>query len=98
MRDRGPGTSDTDTAQEVSEYSRLVLDVLMGGTAEIRIGGIRFRLSQERVFRLEEIHGGFVYYLRNTGALAQRLAELERRSGGTVGECATRRVGPVPRN
>jgi hypothetical protein len=98
VRDRESGTRDTDAAQDPSEYPRLVLDVLMGGTAEIRIGDLRFRLSQERVFRLEEIHGGFVYYLRNTGALARRLAELERRSGDIAGECAVRKVTPVSRN
>ena len=61
---------------------RLALRALLGGAPEVEIGGRRFRLSQEKVFRLEEVDGGFVYYLRNAGALQRRLAELMRRHPG----------------
>ena len=60
----------------------LLLRTLLGGAANLEIGGRRFRLSRESVFRLEEVDGSFVYFLRNAGAVERRLAELSRRHPG----------------
>jgi hypothetical protein len=66
----GPGAIGTGLGR------RLALRAIVGGTPEIEIGGRRFRLSQEKVFRLEEVDGGFVYYLRSAGAVERRLAQI----------------------
>ncbi len=54
----------------------LVLRALLGEVPEVEIGGRRYRLGLQKVFRLEEIDGSFAYYLRNAGALHRRLIQL----------------------
>ena len=56
--------------------AHLVLRALLGKVPEVKIGGRRYRLGLQQVFRLEEIGGSFVYYLRNAGALHRRLTQL----------------------
>lgn len=55
---------------------RLALLAQLGASPELVIAGRRYRLELERVFRLEELDGPFIYYLRNAGALQRRLARL----------------------
>lgn len=52
------------------------LAALSGAAAELRLGDRRYRLTVESVFRLEEIDGGFVFFLRNAGALQRRVGAL----------------------
>ena len=64
------------TEPELPTAARAILRALLGGRPEIRIQGSRFRLSLETAFRLEEVDGEFVYYLRNAGAVGRRLDGL----------------------
>jgi hypothetical protein len=61
--------------------ARWVLDVLLGARLELTIGSRRFRLTQERAFRLEDVDGGFIFFMGSCAALERRLQAL---AGGNL--------------
>jgi hypothetical protein len=69
--------------------ARAALAAMLGEGPELRIAGRRYRLTLESVFRLEEVDGRFVFFLRNAGALGRRLRAL--------GSCAAREMEVVTR-
>ena len=84
---RGRETLELE-AEPRGAFAGIVLRVLLGEAPDLEIAGRGYRLSLERVFRLEEIDGGFVYFLRNAGALQRRVRKLEFRTTGQAGEAA----------
>lgn len=74
------GTASPDAhragARASSWVVRWILDVLLGGRLELAIGTRRFRLTLERAFRLEEVDGGFVFFMGSAAALERRLTAL----------------------
>ena len=80
-------TAVSELPEVVESLDRIALLVLMDGAAELEIGGYRYRLSLEKVFRLEECSGRFVWFLRNAGALRRRLLAL---GGGVPSQDAGR--------
>ena len=80
-----------------SRVARWILHVLLGERLELAIGSRRFRLTQERAFRLEEVDGGFVFFMGSSAALERRLTVL---AGGRLrairaSESMTRRENSV---
>jgi len=59
-----------------SRVARWILDVLLGERLELTIGSRRFRLTQERAFRLESLDSGFVFFMGSSAALERRLTTL----------------------
>jgi len=64
-----------------SQLAHWILDVLLGSRLELTIGSRRFRLTQERAFRLEELDGEFVFLMGSCAALERRLRAL---AGGNL--------------
>ena len=90
--------SRSPSVRPLINLARLVLRALMGAKPEVEIAGRRYRLELEKVFRLEEVGGGFVYYFLNAGALERRLEELAGRSPGSGRELAGSWAGIEPKN
>ena len=63
-------------ARSSSRVACWILDVLLGGKLELTIGSRRFRLSQERAYRLEALDNGFVFFMGSSAALERRLLAL----------------------
>ena len=76
MRGNKERRSARPPAWSSGTLARFVLRALLGEVPEVEIGGRRYRLGLQQVFRLEEIGGSFVYYLRTAGALHRRLTQL----------------------
>jgi hypothetical protein len=70
-----------------------ILDVLLGEQLELTIGSRRFRLSQERAYRLEALDSGFVFFMSSSAALERRLDAL---AGGRLSGIRTS-ASTVPR-
>ena len=89
------GTASADAGGGgASRVARWILHVLLGERLEFAIGSRRFRLTQERAFRLEEVDGGFVFLMGSSAALERRLTVL---AGGRLGaiRAMTRRKNTV---
>ncbi len=74
-----------DRAHEVPAGPRTspwILRVLLGGVAELSVDGRRYRLTQEKAFRLEELDGNFVFFMGSAGTVERRLRAL---AGGSLG-------------
>ena len=63
-------------ARSSSRVAHWILDVLLGEQLELTIGSRRFRLSQERAYRLEALDSGFVFFMGSSAALERRLTAL----------------------
>ena len=87
---RGRGGRGTGPSGE-ELVARLILRALLGEASVVEIRGRRYRLSVEKVFRLDEVTGSFTYFLRDAGALQRRLRRLAR--GPLPAGCA---VAPGP--
>ena len=61
------------------EVAHLILRVLLGESPVLEIRGRRYRLEMDRVFRLEAVDGGFIFFMRTAGALQRRLTRLAGR-------------------
>ncbi len=93
-RERSDGTpahADGACPRSSSRVARWILDVLLGEELELTIGSRRFRLTQERAYRLEALDNGFVFFMGSSAALERRLTALAggrlrgiRRSASTV--------------
>ena len=59
-----------------SRVARWILDVLLGEQLELTVGSRRFRLTQERAYRLEVLDSGFVFFMGSSAALERRLRAL----------------------
>ncbi len=77
-RSVGPGGSGLPSSSRVVRW---VLDLLLGESLELTIDSRRFRLTQERVYRLESLDSGFVFFMGSSTALERRLETL---AGGTL--------------
>jgi hypothetical protein len=90
--------SRSASVRPLINVARLVLRALLGAKPEVEVRGRRYRLELEKVFRLEEVGGGFVYYLRNAGALERRLEALAGSQPGSGRELAGNWAGIEPKN
>ncbi len=74
--DTAAADPDEACARSSSRVARWILDVLLGEKLELTIGSRRFRLTQERAYRLEALDNGFVFFMGSSAALERRLMAL----------------------
>ena len=74
--DTASADPDGACARPSSRVARWILDVLLGEKLELTIGSRRFRLTQERAYRLESLDSGFVFFMGSSAALERRLMAL----------------------